>query len=145
MRCPKCSHLDDKVIDTRSVRNGQAIRRRRVLVSSDAGPQHRGGRDHDPAGDGRRARQESVSMSGSTGTTTCCVLTHELRRTLQQLGLDTKLYTIDPMCEGVLPADTVDDLVAKATGRHERVLAVHGDCSGDVGGVGVGFGQRLGV
>ncbi len=30
MRCPKCSHLDDKVIDSRSVRNGDVIRRRRI-------------------------------------------------------------------------------------------------------------------
>ena len=30
MRCPKCAHLDDKVIDSRSVRNGGAIRRRRI-------------------------------------------------------------------------------------------------------------------
>jgi transcriptional repressor NrdR len=29
MRCPKCGHLDDKVIDSRSVRNGDVIRRRR--------------------------------------------------------------------------------------------------------------------
>jgi transcriptional repressor NrdR len=32
MRCPKCSHLDDKVIDSRSVRNGDVIRRRRVCL-----------------------------------------------------------------------------------------------------------------
>lgn len=30
MRCPKCGHQDDKVIDSRAVRNGQVIRRRRV-------------------------------------------------------------------------------------------------------------------
>jgi len=33
MRCPKCSHLDDKVIDSRTVRSGNAIRRRRVCLS----------------------------------------------------------------------------------------------------------------
>lgn len=32
MRCPKCSHLDDKVIDSRSVRNGDVIRRRRTCL-----------------------------------------------------------------------------------------------------------------
>ena len=32
MRCPKCSHQDDKVIDSRSVRNGDVIRRRRVCL-----------------------------------------------------------------------------------------------------------------
>lgn len=32
MRCPKCSHLDDKVIDSRAVRNADAIRRRRVCL-----------------------------------------------------------------------------------------------------------------
>jgi transcriptional repressor NrdR len=32
MRCPKCGHQDDKVIDSRSVRNGDAIRRRRVCL-----------------------------------------------------------------------------------------------------------------
>ena len=32
MRCPKCEHLDDKVIDSRAVRNGDAIRRRRVCL-----------------------------------------------------------------------------------------------------------------
>ncbi len=30
MRCPKCAQLDDKVIDSRSIRNGDVIRRRRV-------------------------------------------------------------------------------------------------------------------
>ena len=30
MRCPKCSADDDRVIDSRSVRGGSAIRRRRV-------------------------------------------------------------------------------------------------------------------
>lgn len=30
MRCPKCSSMDDRVIDSRSARNGAAIRRRRV-------------------------------------------------------------------------------------------------------------------
>ncbi|HMO51098.1 MAG TPA: transcriptional regulator NrdR [Kiritimatiellia bacterium] len=32
MRCPKCSHADDKVIDSRSIRNGDVIRRRRVCL-----------------------------------------------------------------------------------------------------------------
>ena len=32
MRCPKCTHLDDKVIDSRSVRNGDVIRRRRLCL-----------------------------------------------------------------------------------------------------------------
>lgn len=32
MKCPKCAHLDDKVIDSRSVRNGDVIRRRRVCL-----------------------------------------------------------------------------------------------------------------
>lgn len=32
MRCPKCGHQDDKVIDSRSARNGAAIRRRRVCL-----------------------------------------------------------------------------------------------------------------
>ena len=32
MRCPKCSELDDKVIDSRSVRSGDVIRRRRVCL-----------------------------------------------------------------------------------------------------------------
>ncbi len=30
MRCPKCSNVDDKVVDSRSVRNGDVIRRRRI-------------------------------------------------------------------------------------------------------------------
>jgi len=32
MRCPKCANVDDKVIDSRSVRNGDVIRRRRVCL-----------------------------------------------------------------------------------------------------------------
>lgn len=32
MRCPKCEHLEDKVIDSRSARNGDAIRRRRMCL-----------------------------------------------------------------------------------------------------------------
>ena len=30
MRCPKCGHLEDKVIDGRSAKNGGVIRRRRM-------------------------------------------------------------------------------------------------------------------
>jgi transcriptional repressor NrdR len=32
MRCPKCSHVDDKVLDSRLVRQGAAIRRRRMCL-----------------------------------------------------------------------------------------------------------------
>jgi transcriptional repressor NrdR len=32
MRCPKCRHLEDKVIDSRSASNGDAIRRRRTCL-----------------------------------------------------------------------------------------------------------------
>ena len=32
MRCPKCGDLEDKVIDSRSVRNGDVIRRRRACL-----------------------------------------------------------------------------------------------------------------
>jgi len=33
MRCPKCGNLEDKVIDSRSVRNADVIRRRRACLS----------------------------------------------------------------------------------------------------------------
>ena len=33
MRCPKCGHLDDKVLDSRSARDGLAIRRRRACLA----------------------------------------------------------------------------------------------------------------
>jgi transcriptional repressor NrdR len=32
MRCPKCSHQNDKVIDSRSAQNGEVIRRRRQCL-----------------------------------------------------------------------------------------------------------------
>ena len=32
MRCPRCSFMEDKVIDSRTARNGDAIRRRRECV-----------------------------------------------------------------------------------------------------------------
>ena len=32
MRCPKCAHLEDKVIDSRGARNGAVIRRRRMCL-----------------------------------------------------------------------------------------------------------------
>ncbi len=32
MRCPKCAHLEDKVIDSRSARQGAVIRRRRMCL-----------------------------------------------------------------------------------------------------------------
>lgn len=32
MRCPKCGHQEDKVVDTRTVRNGDVIRRRRLCL-----------------------------------------------------------------------------------------------------------------
>ena len=33
MKCPKCSKDDDKVLDSRSARDGAAIRRRRECLS----------------------------------------------------------------------------------------------------------------
>ncbi|MEE2831267.1 MAG: transcriptional regulator NrdR [Candidatus Latescibacterota bacterium] len=33
MRCPYCDHQDDRVVDSRSCRDGQAIRRRRECVN----------------------------------------------------------------------------------------------------------------
>lgn len=33
MRCPKCTNLEDKVIDSRSASNGAVIRRRRMCIS----------------------------------------------------------------------------------------------------------------
>jgi len=33
MRCPKCGNLNDKVIDSRMVRNGDVIRRRRLCLN----------------------------------------------------------------------------------------------------------------
>ena len=33
MRCPKCAHVDDKVIDSRTIKNGSVIRRRRSCLS----------------------------------------------------------------------------------------------------------------
>jgi len=33
MRCPRCGHSEDKVIDSRASRSGDIIRRRRVCVS----------------------------------------------------------------------------------------------------------------
>lgn len=33
MRCPKCRHLDDRVLDSRSAREGAAIRRRRQCLA----------------------------------------------------------------------------------------------------------------
>jgi transcriptional repressor NrdR len=33
MKCPKCAHQEDKVVDTRTVRNGDVIRRRRVCLA----------------------------------------------------------------------------------------------------------------
>lgn len=35
MRCPRCGHSEDKVIDSRASRGGDVIRRRRVCVSCD--------------------------------------------------------------------------------------------------------------
>jgi len=32
MRCPKCAHSDDKVIDSRTIRSGDVIRRRRSCL-----------------------------------------------------------------------------------------------------------------
>jgi transcriptional repressor NrdR len=32
MRCPRCSHVEDKVIDSRAARNGDVIRRRRMCL-----------------------------------------------------------------------------------------------------------------
>ncbi|MEI7946388.1 MAG: transcriptional regulator NrdR [bacterium] len=35
MRCPKCAHLDDKVLDSRAAREGASIRRRRQCLQCD--------------------------------------------------------------------------------------------------------------
>lgn len=36
MRCPKCGFLEDKVVDSRSIRAGDAVRRRRVCLKCGA-------------------------------------------------------------------------------------------------------------
>lgn len=33
MRCPKCGHMDDKVLDSRASRDGSAVRRRRECLA----------------------------------------------------------------------------------------------------------------
>jgi transcriptional repressor NrdR len=33
MRCPKCNHQEDKVIDSRSIKEGAAVRRRRECTA----------------------------------------------------------------------------------------------------------------
>jgi transcriptional repressor NrdR len=33
MRCPKCGHMDDKVLDSRAARDGSAVRRRRTCLA----------------------------------------------------------------------------------------------------------------
>lgn len=33
MRCPKCGHMDDKVLDSRASRDGAAVRRRRECIA----------------------------------------------------------------------------------------------------------------
>jgi transcriptional repressor NrdR len=33
MRCPKCAQSDDKVVDSRTIRNGEVIRRRRICTA----------------------------------------------------------------------------------------------------------------
>jgi len=33
MRCPKCGHMDDKVLDSRSTREGASVRRRRECLA----------------------------------------------------------------------------------------------------------------
>ena len=33
MKCPKCSQVNDKVVDSREIREGEVIRRRRVCLS----------------------------------------------------------------------------------------------------------------
>jgi transcriptional repressor NrdR len=35
MKCPKCAHLDDKVLDSRAAREGASIRRRRQCLQCD--------------------------------------------------------------------------------------------------------------
>jgi transcriptional repressor NrdR len=35
MKCPKCGHLDDKVLDSRAAREGASIRRRRQCLECD--------------------------------------------------------------------------------------------------------------
>ena len=37
MKCPFCSHLEDKVVDSRESKEGDVIRRRRQCLSSDCG------------------------------------------------------------------------------------------------------------
>lgn len=36
MRCPRCSHVDDRVVDSRQSRDGDSIRRRRECLSCGA-------------------------------------------------------------------------------------------------------------
>ncbi|MCF7708196.1 MAG: transcriptional regulator NrdR [Verrucomicrobia bacterium] len=101
MRCPKCGYLDDKVVDSRSSREGSIIRRRRECL--DCGY--------------RYTTYEEIEHQG------LMVVKSDGRR--EEFSRDKLIAGIRRACEKrPISPQTIEDLVAKVIGEftteHER-------------------------
>ncbi len=125
MRCPKCGHLDDKVLDSRAAHEGKAIRRRREclacsyrfttfeeILKDELSVIKRDGRRED------FSRQKLLS-----GITRACLKRHVTNEQIDRI-VDSVIETLQRRDTTDIPSAEIGELVMRALLKLDQVAYV---------------------
>ena len=125
MRCPKCGHLDDKVLDSRAAHEGKAIRRRREclacsyrfttfeeILKDELSVIKRDGRRED------FSRQKLLS-----GITRACLKRHVTNEQIDRI-VDSVVETLQRRDTTDIPSAEIGELVMRALLKLDQVAYV---------------------
>ncbi len=125
MRCPKCGHLDDKVLDSRAAHEGKAIRRRREclacsyrfttfeeILKDELSVIKRDGRRED------FSRQKLLS-----GITRACLKRHVTNEQIDKI-VDSVVETLQRRDRTDIPSAEIGELVMRALLKLDQVAYV---------------------
>ncbi len=125
MRCPKCGHLDDKVLDSRAAHDGKAIRRRREclacsyrfttfeeILKDELSVIKRDGRRED------FSRQKLLS-----GITRACLKRHVTNEQIDRI-VDSVVETLQRRDTTDIPSAEIGELVMRALLKLDQVAYV---------------------
>ena len=125
MRCPKCGHLDDKVLDSRAAHDGKAIRRRREclacsyrfttfeeILKDELSVIKRDGRRED------FSRQKLLS-----GITRACLKRHVTNEQIDRI-VDSVIEALQRRDSTDIPSSEIGELVMRALLKLDQVAYV---------------------
>ncbi len=125
MRCPKCGHQDDKVLDSRAAHDGKAIRRRREclacsyrfttfeeILKDELSVIKRDGRRED------FSRQKLLS-----GITRACLKRHITNEQIDKI-VDSVIETLQRRDSTDIPSSEIGELVMRALLKLDQVAYV---------------------